>query len=49
MIKGISHITFLVKARSLCFYDYDSHLFELHTGELEERMKYYLPQALNGL
>ncbi|MEN6389790.1 MAG: FosX/FosE/FosI family fosfomycin resistance thiol transferase [Syntrophomonas sp.] len=33
------------EARSIYFYDYDNHLFELHTGELEERMKYYLPQA----
>jgi catechol 2,3-dioxygenase-like lactoylglutathione lyase family enzyme len=26
---------------SLYFYDYDNHLFELHTGTLEERLKTY--------
>ena len=26
---------------SLYFYDYDNHLFELHTGMLEERLKAY--------
>jgi catechol 2,3-dioxygenase-like lactoylglutathione lyase family enzyme len=26
---------------SLYFYDYDNHLFELHTGTLEERLKRY--------
>ena len=26
---------------SLYFYDYDNHLFELHTGTLEERLKAY--------
>lgn len=33
------------EARSLYFYDYDNHLFELHTGELDERMKVYLPKS----
>ena len=26
---------------SLYFYDYDNHLFELHTGDLATRLKYY--------
>ncbi|MFH0788457.1 MAG: FosX/FosE/FosI family fosfomycin resistance thiol transferase, partial [Pseudomonadota bacterium] len=26
---------------SLYFYDYDNHLFELHTGTLEERLQAY--------
>ena len=25
------------KGRSICFYDFDNHLFELHTGTLDER------------
>lgn len=29
------------EARSLYFYDYDNHLFELHTGTLEERLSAY--------
>ncbi|MBF0548486.1 MAG: FosX/FosE/FosI family fosfomycin resistance thiol transferase [Candidatus Riflebacteria bacterium] len=29
------------EARSVYFYDFDNHLFELHTGTLEERMKKY--------
>lgn len=29
------------EARSLYFYDYDNHLFELHTGNLAERLKRY--------
>lgn len=29
------------EGRSLYFYDYDHHLFELHTGTLEERLKAY--------
>lgn len=29
------------EARSLYFYDYDNHLFELHTGTLEERLVQY--------
>lgn len=31
------------EARSLYFYDFDNHLFELHTGNLEERLKVYIP------
>jgi len=26
---------------SLCFYDFDNHLFELHTGVLEQRLERY--------
>ena len=29
------------EGRSLYFYDFDNHLFELHTGTLEERLKRY--------
>ena len=29
------------EGRSLYFYDYDNHLFELHTGTLSERLKSY--------
>ena len=29
------------EGRSLYFYDYDNHLFELHTGTLFERLKAY--------
>lgn len=29
------------EARSLYFYDYDNHLFELHTGKIEERLLGY--------
>jgi len=29
------------EGRSLYFYDYDNHLFELHTGTLTERLKSY--------
>jgi catechol 2,3-dioxygenase-like lactoylglutathione lyase family enzyme len=30
------------EAQSLYFYDYDNHLFELHTGTLQERLGRYL-------
>jgi catechol 2,3-dioxygenase-like lactoylglutathione lyase family enzyme len=29
------------EGRSLYFYDYDNHLFELHTGDLNTRLGYY--------
>ena len=29
------------EGRSIYFYDFDNHLFELHTGKLEERLKSY--------
>lgn len=29
------------EGRSIYFYDYDNHLFELHTGSLDERLKNY--------
>ncbi|MGD8764764.1 MAG: FosX/FosE/FosI family fosfomycin resistance hydrolase [Desulfobacteraceae bacterium] len=29
------------EGRSLYFYDYDNHLFELHTGTLKQRLKSY--------
>lgn len=30
------------EGQSIYFYDYDNHLFELHTGTLEERLKRYV-------
>lgn len=30
------------EGQSIYFYDFDNHLFELHTGTLEERLKRYL-------
>jgi hypothetical protein len=46
MIGGISHLTLPRprvpgEGRSIYFYDYDSHLFELHTGTLGERLSRY--------
>jgi len=29
------------EGKSIYFYDYDNHLFELHTGTLEQRLKSY--------
>ena len=31
----------IAEGRSIYFYDDDNHLFELHTGTLEERLAYY--------
>lgn len=31
------------EGQSLYFYDFDNHLFELHTGTLEERLRNYGP------
>jgi catechol 2,3-dioxygenase-like lactoylglutathione lyase family enzyme len=36
------------EGKSLYFYDYDNHLFELHTGNLAERLKYYSSFQLNA-
>jgi len=33
------------EGNSLYFYDYDHHLFELHTGTLEQRLAEYLPST----
>lgn len=29
------------EGQSIYFYDYDNHLFELHTGDLDTRLQYY--------
>lgn len=29
------------EGQSIYFYDYDNHLFELHTGDLSTRLRYY--------
>ena len=44
IIKGRDRIE--GEARSVYFYDYDNHLFELHTGTLSERLSYYSTNAL---
>lgn len=52
-IQQLSHLTFIVKdlksprprvegeGQSLYFYDFDNHLFELHTGTLAQRLVRY--------
>ncbi len=37
--EGRSHVQ--GEGRSLYFYDYDNHLFELHTGTLNQRLQRY--------
>ncbi|MCU0548412.1 MAG: FosX/FosE/FosI family fosfomycin resistance hydrolase [Leptolyngbya sp. Prado105] len=39
MQKGRSR--FAEEGQSIYFYDYDNHLFELHTGTLEQRLAFY--------
>ncbi len=36
------------EGQSLYFYDYDNHLFELHTGDLNTRLKFYSSMQLNA-
>lgn len=36
------------EGQSLYFYDYDNHLFELHTGELSTRLNYYQNISINN-
>jgi catechol 2,3-dioxygenase-like lactoylglutathione lyase family enzyme len=35
------------EGRSLYFYDYDNHLFELHTGTLDQRLRRYSQSILD--
>ncbi len=35
------------EGKSIYFYDYDNHLFELHTGTLEQRLKSYKYPGIN--
>jgi len=35
------------EGRSIYFYDYDNHLFELHTGSLNERLRNYNIKSKN--
>ena len=38
------------EGQSLYFYDYDNHLFELHTGDLATRLEYYfLAEDMNDV
>jgi fosfomycin resistance protein FosX len=36
------------EGQSLYFYDYDNHLFELHTGDLTTRLSYYRFETLHS-
>jgi len=40
IVQGRSRI--VGEGRSIYFYDFDNHLFELHTGTLDERLNAYL-------
>ncbi len=33
------------EGKSIYFYDYDNHLFELHAGTLEERLEHYKKES----
>ncbi len=35
------------EGQSIYFYDYDNHLFELHTGDLDSRLKFYQEEIQN--
>jgi fosfomycin resistance protein FosX len=37
------------EGQSIYFYDYDNHMFELHTGDLATRLKYYQNSIRNIL
>jgi len=43
VLEGRSRIN--GEGKSLYFYDYDNHLFELHTGTLEKRLDSYKGKA----
>ena len=36
------------EARSIYFYDYDNHLFELHTGTLHQRIAHYSKECVSA-